>query len=577
MYFKFTNSILRMALPYSLLIFTISFFLLSCSKEEKITMIDTTPISIEIDGYKNLKKDEITFLGKVTYLNDEKIIDFGWIIQERLFDESGKEKVVETTISMGKDPKVGTVEFHYKPKKKFGFNQDYSYFLYLKTEENVYRSESNSFVFNGLVIKTEETLKATFGDQVTIEGDFSMINSDFQLQIDNFTTTSIPYEVKKNGTILNFQFPKNPGNIFSGEELNITLNKVDRSKTYRAIIGKIKVIATAEVSAKLSYKFSESIDFTSNDYSPSNPRNGYLKLLIGDNIIDFTNNVYFRHLKKVSPTMRIGYINDRDTIIFKDVVTFELPDQKLINFSSIAVHPHSDFKLTGVNFGQYFTNLNPIALFDNKYQISYHENNNSFVVPDIPDGTYSLTLRYPIGTLNIPKNIEVRKLKWTSLSTINPHYGETVTIKGNFIKGQEYRILTPENQDQATVVAEKENQLEVVISPRSFSSGEWKIGYRDQDYNFTYNDKSQFVTIKSPVLTSASPLRGRIGQVITLKGAGISYVNRVMLGDMDVYRTEINNNEIQITVPSYAPKGKMRLSIITKDQINTLPELFEVY
>ncbi|AIM37251.1 hypothetical protein KO02_11530 [Sphingobacterium sp. ML3W] len=119
MFFQPINYIRRTVLFYSSIFIILFFTLQGCSKKEHIKLVDSTPISVEIGGYKNLKKNEVTFTSKLTYLNDEKVVDFGWVIKDLYPDESHKETTNETIVSMGNTPKVGTLEYVYKPKSAF--------------------------------------------------------------------------------------------------------------------------------------------------------------------------------------------------------------------------------------------------------------------------------------------------------------------------------------------------------------------------------------------------------------------------------------------------------------------------
>src|SRR5690606_3400143 len=104
--------------------------LLSCSKNEGV-IPDNKPIKIDIFQAGNVSATKVTLNAELLYLNDEKVLDHGFII----LDKNSSNPI---KISLGAKVKTGLIKHDYQPTKAFPLNEP----LYFRSEEHTSELQS---------------------------------------------------------------------------------------------------------------------------------------------------------------------------------------------------------------------------------------------------------------------------------------------------------------------------------------------------------------------------------------------------------------------------------------------------
>ena len=123
-------------LVFSILIFTFSCKQENADPEPNVEEKVIEPIKIETNDFSDISSNGVKLFGKINYLNEEEILDAGFIIST--INKTGN-KDVEKEYSIGKNVSIGEVSYVYRPASPLEQNATHSYQFYIRTVKNYYK------------------------------------------------------------------------------------------------------------------------------------------------------------------------------------------------------------------------------------------------------------------------------------------------------------------------------------------------------------------------------------------------------------------------------------------------------
>ncbi len=202
-------------------VFLIALTLASCEKKE--TIDNSNPVAIELETLeaKIMSESEIQFVGNISSLNKDEILDMGFM----LYDLS-KDPQNPIEISMGIEAvKVGKIAYDYKAKTNFIVGQTYGFSFYVKTKKAFYKGEQNSFSVDLIQIDGDNIRYAKIGQKAAIKGDFAQLNRNYVINLGAEPSETVPFEISKDNSELSFMLPATNKN--HGQSLEIYLFHIE--------------------------------------------------------------------------------------------------------------------------------------------------------------------------------------------------------------------------------------------------------------------------------------------------------------------------------------------------------------
>ncbi len=543
--------------------------IISCNKEINTIALDITPIQINNEGLLSIDKEKAVLTGSIDRLNDEKVTDYGILIKD-VENPYSQEQV----ISMGDNPKIGAFEYRYVPQSGFLLGERFQYQFYLRTEKGYYKSPTAYVTYSGLKVTSSPMQIATTGDTIQLMGDFNMLDSRYTVGIADLGVSRLPITLNSEKTQLSFVVPHTKGH--HNRVVDISLSRYETTAFYTQNLTKIKLIGKVEAPTKTHYYFYDNITFSGIDRDFFN--DGSLRLIINGKIIPYKSTVSIQSVLPITGNFKMGYINGRDSVIFPQEYSINRPQDDLLNLKTAILHPG---QLLSLDFSELFTYFSPVIpeVTIDQHLVRFNGSNNlnfTYDTGKIPVGTYTINLSHPSGDFQLKNKLEVVDFDFTVPPVSKVLMGDKVEITGNFISGQQYVISTSSDNYSRQVEADG-NKVTFEVSNLSAGLNSLKIGYKVSSSDYRYIDKIISLDVIPPTFESFYPSKAMPGTIITLKGKRIKYVNGIYVGGVAVQAIMATDDEIKFPLPSYIPKGKVRIGLWISGELITSTEYLEVY
>lgn len=538
----------------SLLLALFSVFF-GCTKEEVIIETDSRPLEIKTVAVGNLTATEVTLYGEIVHLNDETVIDHGFLLTSGSVDNT-------ITLSVKEAAKPGTVSYLYKPTEPFKANGYYTYSYYVQTDKNLYVGTTSGFMVNDIRLFNQDEIAAAPGEQVNLKGSFKQLDESFRLLLDYPINKEVPFTVSEDGTTLSFTMPTNISGGYNPSTIYLRNNE---NMSIRLLT--IQILGVLYPPAAGLHYFSDPIVLRG-DGLPSYYFSSPFKVIIGNRVLDYSDRYLPNELSLSGDAYRIGYYNGKDTVIFDEPWQLVHPDASAIGFSSPVVHPGAVINIIGIDFYKFFENQaiqTVIGQVDVFSAAMYNSFERQIYVPNLPNGHYPVSLKSKIyPTLSSKETLEIQALKISSIDVGDGYYGSPVVVKGNFLPNQEYVIRCCDDLDFFFGEA-KDGELQFELPthvPRG--SRKLKIGYRWSSGEMLVADESKSVQINGVTIDSFFPSSGHPGDIITVRGRGLkNNAYGFSIGGESATIISMADGEYQIMVPLTLRKGPSKITLGT--------------
>jgi len=548
-------------------ILNISFFSMgiiiasSCSKSDTPKIEEENKeYQINTTGFSDLSSKEVKFTGEINVEGNEPILDHGFIIQQT--DINGNNSS-EVNINLGKNAKLGEIVTTYKPNKSFEQNSTYSYYFYVRTSKNFIKGNIQEFALNNISVIPNEHRYSYGRDTVKINGNFEGLEDKYKIRVrGSFELFSLPFTISPDKKSISFIVGAGP-EVKNNDEIQISLVRKDENpRSYVQDLIKITYLAKV-ILEKSNYDYLDYLNFKVENLSDSYYNIPNLYILVNGKKFPYSKNFrIFDHPELIGPSYKMGYMNGRDSTYFAEPFVFEQPSSNLSVIPFIdRIHPNTYFKYKAFDLDRYFWADVSAKIGDSEATAEYDYRDGILGIQagDLQDGEYELTVFNPFYTFKPKEKIKVETLNITTKGPFSTYIGDTITLKGNFIKGLEYSVVNQNNYHMNMVIAE-EGSLSLETNLSFEGATEFKLvnggKYFDQITPF-----AKAIPYKSLGLTLDSfyPTSGTTGDVLTVEGKGIGLVGDILLGDALVQTIKINNNKVSLSIPRLKGKGKMKI------------------
>ncbi|MDF2476315.1 MAG: Uncharacterized protein K0S24_1798 [Sphingobacterium sp.] len=549
-------------------------FLFSCKKVEKVveTIPDTNPITIETLINDNANESTITFSGRILYLNDEIIIDHGFVVEcQKYYDTSIKELVY----SLGTKATTGKITHTIQTPNEILNSNSVRYYYYIKTDKGVYKGKTTDVLFYWHNIEYRDDIIASPGDKISINGNFEKLKDNYTLNInEDNNRQEIPFTLSKDLKILVFQLP---ANLTHGSRLSFILqNKTHPSGLYRSsLLANIKITGKLNEPANFNFMYSDKIMFTGPGINLSMKEPFYI--LFGNRSFKYEPEMNLINLTYGQPAdkYRIGYFNGKDTVIFSQKIQIKQPLSNALYFNDTEFHPGNIGTFSGVDFSAFGQQDLTTYKVGNKnaYVSSNWTGIHKLTIGDLPEGEYALSASSPFFTFTSQAKLRVKKLQVTSIEQNKGYYGNLVRINGNFRPNASYQVKL--GTQDASLVSIQNGQLSIAIPPIASGIYPISVGYHGSEGKEYMTKTNLNFEVLTPVFTDFYPKKGKAGDQITLVGRGI-YYGFIYFGGRLVWR-QSGEEEIKFTIPwDITYKGKIEINLLFGDKWIKGKETFEL-
>lgn len=529
------------------------FLSLLCCKETEEIKLDYSPIQLETKPVSDIGYDYVTFNGGITRLNNEKIVDIGFILFEST-DRGAKQ----IEISVGaKAAKEGNVSFQYKSPQRFIEMAPYRYCFYVKTENAFYKGELVNFQVDNLKIEQTGLLSVELGDTILVRGDFTQIKDDYIITLDS---KELRHTLSHDNKTLSVILPES--GYTHGRLADVVLQWNDRQPyRYQRQLSSVRFVATLNEPSKTSYSILESITLTGKGLPYSWSEDLYI--FLGGQRLIYNGGfslAYFDNLE--GNTFEWGYYNGKDSVFFKKPLTIVPPSGDVISFSQPVIHPKQISTLNGVSRYRYFNNKMGKLELGQYPAVDLLPSSETiyFRVDNIPEGRYPLTIHNPYFPFTTKETIEVRNFKWSATDRETGYYDEIVRVTGSFIANQVYAVMFEGTKQHELYANASDGQLAFNIPVLPPGDYKVKVGYTNAfEGNINYTSTEKNLTILKPVIEEVSPRSGYAGDLVTIRGKGLKKMTQLLIGTYWTYPIFRDNGDIQFMLPNYIPTGNMAI------------------
>ncbi|MBD1426068.1 hypothetical protein [Sphingobacterium arenae] len=547
-----------------------------CSKEASETPSGSTEIRLGTFSAENVNALRVTFKGEIKELNNEKILDHGFVfIRDYTPASPGKE----TELSLGAEVSANKpVIYTYQPDVPFDLEDIHAFYFYVKTTKGFYKGPRKTFEVDGLVIEQQNSLQATLGETIALKGDFSGLHSAYQLTlVDDYKIHALSYTVSDDKKSLSFVLPLSLESVH-GSTVQIGYEKFKPSYgTISKTLANVRILGSINPPTKKNYDLNEPLLLTGSALPYSWTDDQSLQVLIGDVSIPYRREIKLGDIPGLKGNrLRLGFKNGRDSVIFPDPIELNQPDPSLLRFNRYIIHPFSSIRTNDYSFYSYFQDNGKYSLGETPLERGPTSGmSHTFWVGDIPEGKHHFSAVNDLFTLTVAKPIEVRNLVWNTTDKNKGHLGEQVILQGTFIEGFEYQVNL-----EGEIIGSffgKNNELSIELSPSFIGKKQMKIGYYvGQGTTLHSFEKSVLIETLPFQIDLMTPLQGYPGDVVTLEGKGIGYINHILVGDKVVYPLFVNINKVQFPAPDIPSKGKVRVTLDMLNELYPVEALFEI-
>ncbi|WP_104383022.1 IPT/TIG domain-containing protein [Sphingobacterium sp. HMA12] len=549
-------------------------FLFSCKKVEKVveTIPDTNPIRIETLINDKANESTITFSGRILYLNDESILDHGFVIEYQNYYDT---RIRELAYPLGPKVTTGKITHSIQTPSEILNANSIKYYYYIRTEKGIYKGESTSLLFYWHDIDYRDDIIASPDDKITINGNFEKIKDKYTLNInDDNNRQEIPFTLGKDLKTLVFQMPANQTH---GNRVSFVLqNKIHPSGLYGStMLATVKVIGKLNEPTNYNFMYNDKITLTGPGIGSVMKEPFYI--LFGNRSFPYEPEMNLIHLTYGQPAdnYTLGYFNGKDTVIFKQRIQIKQPLPSGLYFNDAEFHPGSTGNFSGVDFSAFGQQDLTTYKVGNKnaYVSSNWTGIHKLTIGDLPEGEYALSASSPFFKFTSQAKLRVKKLQVTGIEQNKGYYGNLVRINGNFRPNLSYQVKL--GDQDASLVSLQNGQFSIVIPPIAAGTYPISIGYHGSEGK-EYMDKTNLnLEILAPVFSDFYPKKGKAGDQITIVGKGI-YFGMIYFGGRLVWR-ESGEEEIKFTIPrDITYKGKIEINLLFGDKWIKGKETFEL-
>lgn len=556
--------------------------LVGCKKKEVIEAIDYGPVQLKTTTFSNLEGNTVTLNGSISKLNGIPVEDHGFIIQKVEYNANDGKEIV---VSLGNKAAIGEVTLKYQHNNNFELGDRFRYTLYVQTKNGFYRGESNTFEVDGIKIDLlEDKLVPDNNKEITVTGDFQFLSENIKLyyQYQYQAEIPIPYEVAADRKSLTFTFPKSD-KFYHGNNVSFFLRFKDKlSYESNRKVANIQVLGALNPPTKTKMYLNEALEIEGiaikwGEMSMSYP----FYLLINGRKIENRYRINLYEIEGLKgDKFRLGYHNGKDSVVFKDSIELIKPVGDNIRFEKRVVHSPSLMKINGIDMYTYIMDPEMPKYYLGSHGIAHCFNSTygdpqSFAVRNIPDGVYNFRYNSPFYSATSTEQVEVRNLRWDTPTNSTRFVGEPFTITGNFIDGHAYSVI---GNGIGEYPIAQDGKISFSLPAYVIGETEIQIGY---NVNINYNEKyfapkKQKLYVRDFQVSSITPLTGYPGDIVTIKGRGLSPIETTVGG---AYANTIfrSSEEVRFIVPAFAPKGKSAIVMQLNGTIVKYKDLFEVF
>jgi len=536
----------------------------ACKTETIIIEQDYSNPNIRTDAATILDKNSFQLNATIIKLNDVEVIEHGFAFQKKINDQQyGSEQkiTIKGTVNLG------TYSENYKPAIAPKYGDIYQYYYFLKTKNGLYKGEYVSITIDDITLPYAET-QATVGENITINGDFSNINSTYLLLTED-NKQPVPYILNQTKNELTFQL-SNIKNANHGNTLHFILKSSDEGLySMNKRIASVKVLGTLKQTQPVIYNYADKLILYGDGLPQSTQTDFYV--LINDHKIPYRTEIKFSEIENFKDqSFTLGYSNGRDKVVFPEVHTFVLPTPSQIVFDRKVLHPYTHFSVSGYEF-EYFKKDNH---FLGSYELQNFTKNfvtYTFQINDIPDGNYTYSYESEVNQVETLTTIEVRSLKVDKLDKSEFYAGERILLHGTFLKGERYLVGFNDSHLNQSFLCTKEGELNAENLSLSKGSKTMRVGYE------SYFPLNISIINLGYTLKDFSPKKGYRGQLMTIKGKGINHATSITFGSSTVeYNIQRSLDEIKFIVPNTVQNGKVKIGINLPNEYLEFTETFEV-
>lgn len=527
-------------------VFLIALTLASCEKTE--TIDNSNPVAIELETLeaKIMSESEIQFVGNISSLNKEEILDMGFM----LYDLS-KDPQNPIEISMGKEAtKVGKIAYDYKAKTNFIVGQTYGFSFYVKTKKAFYKGKQNSFSVDLIQIDGDNIRYAKIGQKVAIKGDFAQLNRNYVISLGAESTETVPFEISKDNSELSFMLPATNKNHGQSLEIYLLHKKENGLNQYRRKLLTLKLLGTVNRPLPNTYYYGDVLPLSG--IGIEKPVTGTLKVVMNGKSMEYNPALTFADFgpfKGNTIKWAIDYGNE--VVEFAEPLQLKVPSLSHLKFEPNGYHPSGIIIIHDFDFYKYYgTTLPEIRVGTHKItDAHFGDQSLIFDLKGLPEGRYPLEFVSPMYSVKSDMMIVVKNFILNPLPRKEVYHLDQMTLTGAFIPGQWYVLSI----GQSSEIFEAKSATEIDIKIPRVPPGDYKLKLEDAP--------EQDIKILDPQFTDVSPKTVSVGQNITISGKGLNDVDMVFLNNYAFFPSHINGETIQIPIPYTVLPGKYKLML----------------
>ncbi|WP_270090815.1 hypothetical protein [Sphingobacterium sp. SYP-B4668] len=540
----------------------------ACKKTEENTPEDTTPVQLETLGADVANHTHIVLAGRILYLNNEKVLDHGFVVKSFYTNPA-----LEYKYSLGSSLQIGKVSKKIDTSKDLRTAGSGSYQFYIETDKGIYYGESVRYDISGVFIDYQHGLRASAGEVITIHGDFESIKSPFTLYSDYNSPKVISYELSVNKQALSFVMPDG---YTHGNDLSfyVQANKADSVFNSSIPIAKIKVLGSLHAPEQYEYYYDDVLRLGSKGLPASFAYT--FSVILGNKFVPYYHELSLSDLIYDQPleSFRIGYYNGRDTVIFPKKITLKKPDETAFKVRQSYVHPGNSLAVTGLPLGR-FPYIRSMTIGDQSaYYNGMWNGDDRLQIGQVPDGVYPLVIKCVPFTYISQEKVTVQGLTATSASINRGHYGEEVTLRGNFIANERYHVVMGGESIYDLIAGNGTLKFHIPQIKPGLANITLKYGENYATHQVVPTPLQ--IEVLPPSFDSFYPKKGKPGDIITLKGKGIAYA-RIYFGQDYAMSVGGNVDAVEIAVPrQLIYKGKIHIVAQFNGNLFESKETFEL-
>lgn len=526
--------------------FLIALTLASCEKTE--TIDNSNPVAIELATLeaKIMSESEIQFVGNISSLNKEEILDMGFM----LYDLS-KDPQNPIEISMGKEAaKVGKIAYDYKAKTNFIVGQTYGFSFYVKTKKAFYKGERITFAVDLIRIDDDNSRYAKIGQKTTIRGDFAQLNGSYLIGFGAESNETVTCEIAQNKSELSFIVPAQNKNHGDSLEIFLLHKKENGLNQYRRKLLTVALLGSIKKPASNTFYYTDALPISG--LGLENPVKGTLKVLMNGKSIDYRPDLIFADFGPFKgSTFKWAVDYGNEVVEFEDAIQFKAPSLSHLKFELNGYHSTGIIIIHDFDFYKYYGTVLPEIRVGAHKITDAHFGDQSLVfdLKGVSEGQYPLEFISPMYSVKSDMMILVKKFALNPLPRKEAYHLDQMTLTGAFIPGQWYVLSI----GQSSEFFEAKSATEIDIKIPRVPPGDYKLKLGDAP--------EQDIKILDPQFTDVSPKTVSVGQNITITGKGLNDVDMVFLNNYAFFPSHINGETIQIPIPYTVLPGKYKLML----------------